>query len=375
MNNIMNVIYIVGAESPTSIPLEVAQFIGEENVQFIVAAYYKNASGKTSGFNVPVIQIGARGKIDPQGPRRLYAYIREIQPDIIHVHHTVSAVWGALLGKMFGAQVIRTVHNDHRHNTIYQHLANAISFTFTDRVICNSKDTYANLQPWEKRLVGKFEIVHNGIDVERIDQAKSAEEELRHMIGVGENKIVVGSVGRLIPQKNYKNLLRAWSVVLDRVPEARLVIIGDGALREDLKRLADALEIASFVTFAGEHPRDTVYALLHTIDMYVMPSRWEGFCNAVVEAMAAGNPVVSSDISTLREVVGEVATYVNPEEPNDIAHGIIEVLRESPESWYERGQACRQRAIERYSVERTAEQYIRNYRMLAGQERNEEEAV
>jgi glycosyltransferase involved in cell wall biosynthesis len=174
-------------------------------------------------------------------------------------------------------------------------------------------------------------------------------------------------VGRLIPQKNYERLIQAFSTVVDAEPGAKLVLVGDGKKRPQLSELVQELELSDHIIFLGEVSRDQVYALLHEFDIFVIPSLWEGFCNAAVEAMAAGLPLVCSDIQTLHEVVGDVALYVDPESPDNIAQGLLDLLQEDPVQWRERGKACRKRAVERYSIERTAKAYVRNYFIAAGQ--------
>lgn len=364
----LTVMYIVGEDSSTSIPLEVAGFMRDGHVRMITAAYYDHMVGGAKAFDVSVIRIGAKSRIDPRGPFRLYACIAHIQPDVVHIHHTVSAFWGALIGKLAGgAKIVRTEHNDHRFSNLGQNIINFCCQALSDRVLCNSEETYHNLRPWEKWIVGNnFEVVYNGVDVNRIDQAIRKKEEVRQMLGVRKDEVVIGSVGRLIEVKNYNTLLHAMPRVIDEFPNARLVLVGDGLLRAHLEKVAHDLELSDRIIFVGRIDRDSVYSFLHAIDLYVVPSLAEGFCNAAVEAMAACNPVVSSDISTLREVIGDVATYVDPTQPDDIARGIIELVSRGPKAWYDQGRACRERAVRNYSVEQTARAYVRNYFRVVG---------
>jgi len=364
----LTVLYLVGRDAPTSVPLEVANFIRDERVRLVVAAFYGEGDGQEDDQpEYPLVHIRSKGSLDVSGIRALSDCIRQHRPDVIHVHHTASAFWGALLGKtLTGASIVRSEHNNHQHHTTAQNIINWVSQLLSDRVLCNSQDTYRNLHAWEKWAIGdQWEKVYNGIDVDRIDCASQPGTPLRLKRDAGE--IIVGSVGRLIPQKNYERLIQAFSTVVDAEPGAKLVLVGDGKKRPQLSEMVQELDLSDHIIFLGEVSRDQVYALLHEFDICVIPSLWEGFCNAAVEAMAAGLPLVCSDIQTLHEVVGDVALYVDPESPDNIAQGLLDLLQEGPAQWHERGQACRKRAVERYSIERTAKAYVRNYFIASGQ--------
>jgi len=175
------------------------------------------------------------------------------------------------------------------------------------------------------------------------------------------DRVIIGSVGRLVDAKNYRRLIKAFALVAEKIPEAHLILVGDGVSRSQLERETVVQGVESKVSFIGEVSRDEVYAALHQLDLFIMPSLWEGFCVAVVEAMAAGKPIVCSNISTLREVVGEVGTYFDPRSTESIAETVLSVLDEGPGVWREREQACRKRAKEKFSLDDTANSYIKLY--------------
>jgi glycosyltransferase involved in cell wall biosynthesis len=362
----MSVLYIVGKNVPTSIPLDVAGAIVEKKIDLTVAAFNKT-NGNEKHFTSEVVPLKARSCFDPQGITNLYRCILESEPEIIHVHHTASAFWGAILAKLVaGAAVIRTEHNNQQHYSLPQNILHGSSQLLADRVLCNSKDTYRNLYPLQKWAIGdSWKVVYNGINVSRIDAALN--RELPVCIQEIEDRVLIGSVGRLVDQKNYQQLINAFSSVLAEVPEAHLVLIGDGENRSQLEREAVAQGIEDRITFLGECPRADVYAALHAFDLFVMPSLWEGFCNAVVEAMAVGLPIVCSDISTLREVVGDAAHYADPNDPADMARALVELLKMGSSVRKQWGEKARKRAAERYTIEDTAEKYVETYRKVTRQ--------
>ena len=362
----MKVIYIVGKNAPTSIPLEVADAMVEKEIGLTVAAFNK-ANGSGGHFTSEIVPLGAQSIFDPRGITNLYQCISESEPEVIHVHHTASAFWGSILARLVaGAAVIRTEHNNQQHYTLPQNILHGCSQLLADRVLCNSKDTYCNLYPLQKWAIGdSWEVVYNGIDMPRIDDAVDRASPV--CLEKLEDRVLIGSVGRLADQKNYGRLLQAFPSVVQESPEAHLVLVGDGENRTELEQEAVAQGIEDRVTFLGECPRDDVYAALHEFDLFVMPSLWEGFCNAVVEAMAAELPIVCSDISTLREVVGDAAHYADPNDPADMARALIELLNMDSSVRKRWGERARKRAAERYTIEGTAEKYVETYRKVIGE--------
>jgi glycosyltransferase involved in cell wall biosynthesis len=362
-SNKVRVLYVIGKVAPTSVPLEVAHFIRQGDIRFRVAAYYQtNYTGEA--LTAPLTRIGAQSQGDWWGVWRLYHSVKEYAPDAVHVHHTVSAFWASLFGKLTGAKVVRTEHGNAEFRAAGQRVINAVSQALSDLVICNSRNTYRSMSSWQKRLLGdRWRVVYNGVDMERIEEFASTPPPFEI---AKENVVTIGSVGRFIDQKNYRQLIDAFAQVVSRFPKPiRLVLVGDGENRRTIEQQIDDLELTQQVVLAGEVSKDEVYAALHSFDIFVVPSLGEGFCNAAVEAMAAGLPIVCSDIPTLREVVGDVALYADPKDSTRIANVLLGLLRQGEEEWRKKGNKAHRRATERYSVARTAEQYRQSYRQVA----------
>jgi glycosyltransferase involved in cell wall biosynthesis len=193
-----------------------------------------------------------------------------------------------------------------------------------DAVICQSLAMQSDL----RRLLGasaKLRVISNPIDVERITrEAASLDVTLP-----GNPRLI--SVGRFMPQKGYDILLRAIAVARKRYPGLHLTILGDGPDRGALVQLARELELEQTVTFAGysDHPVSSVRAA----DLFVLASRYEGFPNAALEALAVGTPVVLTDCpGASSEIVvpglnGQLASAVDPE---SVARAIERAIHELP---------------------------------------------
>jgi len=361
----ITILFIVGKYGPTSITLEMADRLRKENINLEVASFKESKSIDSENYEIDVVPVGAKKFLDVKGILTLGKCIRQVRPDIVHIHRTTSGFWASIISLLFEQiSVVKTEHANQKFYTIPQNVIHTLIHAFSDHLVCNSHNTYRNLYDVQKFAVGdNWEVIYNGVDIDRIETAVNRsspidEEKIR-------GRAVVGSVGRLIEQKNYHRLIQAFSLVVRKFPDSHLVLIGDGDKYSQLEREVVAQDLRDHVTLAGECARDDVYAALHRFDLFVMPSLGEGFCNAVVEAMAAGKPVVASDISTLREVVGEEAVYVDPRQPEDMAAGIIRMLNKEEPYLSEKGKDMKTRTSNNYSLHKTAKSYLEKYKNIA----------
>ncbi len=160
---------------------------------------------------------------------------------------------------------------------------------------------------------------------------------------------IVGNVARLAEQKGHRDLISAATRVLERHPEVRFVVAGDGELRDELQRLAEPL--GDRFQFLGA--RDDVPDLLASFDVFAFPSRFEGLCLAVIEAQAAGVPVVATPVGGIKESIvdGETGWLVPLRDPDALSDRIAWVLDHDAEA-RDVAAAARTRAFEHHSVER-----------------------
>jgi glycosyltransferase involved in cell wall biosynthesis len=213
--------------------------------------------------------------------------------------------------------------------------------------------------------------IYNAVDVGRIRDSTNAPgvEEVRRSLGLA-NRPVLGIVGRLAEQKGHSVLLEALPEVISRFPEVALVVIGDGPDRQALEKKATLLGVAGQIVWLGSKSQDEVFGLYGVMDIFVMPSRFEGFGLVAAEAMAAGLPVVASDIEGLREVVEHEKTgYLCPAgDSRQLACRLLELL-ESPVRAREMGRLGRQRVDTLFSLKTFADSIRLAYRAFALQAR------
>ncbi|MEA3308129.1 MAG: glycosyltransferase, partial [Chloroflexota bacterium] len=215
----------------------------------------------------------------------------------------------------------------------------------TDRVACVSQ-LVADFAVEEVGIPRhKIVVIPNGIDAQAFEHLP-AKPQARARLGLPLNSTLVGTVARLNPVKRLDVLLQATALMND----VHVVIVGAGPEWERLKTLRKQLGLADRVHLAGQ--QSNVPEWLAALDLFALTSDWEGMSNALLEAMAAGLPVVATAVGGTPEVVvdGETGFLVPPRDPNALAQAIIRLLRD-PDLRHQMGEAGRARVAAHFSVE------------------------
>jgi glycosyltransferase involved in cell wall biosynthesis len=368
MKKKIKVLYLTSENTTTSIPLELAEILrNDERIDIHTVTYYGRVKGDPiAESSTSVVDLNSSKKSFFDGVRKVAKIIKEVKPDVVHVHHNLSALVGLLLGKFYGVKLlIKTEHNDHRFFKSYQKLLNIPIFMLADIIICNSVSTQKSFYSWEKLLAGKNVFpIYNGIRVQKILQHSSPSTiaETRKKYNIEPNDILFVSVARLIKQKNFENLIKAFANASLSNNNIKLLIAGDGELRSELEKIILKHDSLNRISLIGVIPRDEVFKLINVADVFVMMSLWEGFCNAAVEAMAAACPMLCSDIVTLNEVVGEeVGRFADPLSVEDIGSKILQFASLSKHELKSLGELSAQRAQHLYAIETTAKNHVEQY--------------
>jgi len=211
----------------------------------------------------------------------------------------------------------------------------------------------------------RLALIYNGVDTRLFCPDLEARAHWRKELGLGEREPVIISVGRLAPEKDYGLLLEALAATRDLGPEAKLVLVGDGAERTTLQDEAAELGLQQRVRFVGRQ-RD-VPGLLSAADLFALSSLSEGIPMALLEAMACGLPVVALRVGGTPELVedGRSGLLVGGRKPEDLAEAISRILTER-DTARAMGVAGQRRVAERFSLESMLEGYGALYRELAG---------
>lgn len=242
----------------------------------------------------------------------------------------------------------------HRPKRLAQALVRRVAARVVTGVVAVSDETAEAVRREVGDLGGRLVVVRNGVDVARWG-GEQDRTTTRQSLGVPATAHVTAMVATMKRQKGHAELLRAARVLVDRRPDWHLVLVGDGAGRDVVAGLVEALGLTGRVHLVGE--RRDVDAVLAASDSFVLPSLWEGMSVALLEAMACGLPVVATSVSGTTQVIddGTEGWLVPPGDVDALVRALDELL-DDPDRARARGDAARRRIDAEFSAVRCAEQ-------------------
>jgi glycosyltransferase involved in cell wall biosynthesis len=270
--------------------------------------------------------------------RRIAVVLRDLDIDVLHTHRTGASNVGVRLRRMTSVPVVATLHSGRIQ----------VHWLFNDRVIALSARTFRRLRRLHPFGRDRIALIPNFIDTHDADRTDPASRSaIRASLGIPADAFAVGCVGVVSAEKRQRDLVAALKRVRDGGIDGRLVLIGVAWRGEDerIRRKAESLGIASHVALTG--PREDARALLPAFDVYASGSSREEMPIAVMEAMAAGLPVVSTDVGSLPLLVSEgVNGFLTPVGAASAIGDRLTRLASSPGVRAAMGAASRQKIVE-----------------------------
>jgi len=294
-------------------------------------------------------------------------FVRTQRFDVVHTHDVYTNIFAVPWARAGGAKAVlasrrwwTAVMPSRAHR-----VANRCSYKLADAVLVNGRSIATLLEHQEGVARSRIAVVPNFVDdaaFEPVDNAWVA--GMRGRFGVAPDAIVIGIVANLHPVKNHALLLRAAATLTPRWPGLRLLIVGEGKCRPALEALAAELNISERITFTGHLPQHP--SPHHLFDISVLTSREEGLPNSIIEAMAAGRPVVATAVGGVPDAIehGESGYLVSPDDHAALADALDALLLD-PERRRRLGAAAQSHAERRFRATQVLPLLVELYGRLA----------
>jgi glycosyltransferase involved in cell wall biosynthesis len=301
---------------------------------------------------------------------RLYRLIREYQPDIVHTHNTRAGFLGRIAARLAGVPVIVHTLHEYPFRGYYRRLS-TILFIYMERIGAYFSDSIITLsESLRKALVETYGVTRKsritvlplGFDLQSFANTKRHLGLFRQAWGIDADAPLVGIIGRLLPVKNHKLFLQAATKVLTALPNARFVIVGDGEERANLE--AEARDLGGAVIFTGWQQQ--VEVIYSDLDLLVISSLNEGTPVPIIEALAAGCPVVATDVGGVADLLdgGRLGALVPSGDADALAEAILKSLATHADM-----KAAQETMLKRYGIKRLAQDMDSLYRGLLAKKR------
>ncbi|HEY0610706.1 MAG TPA: glycosyltransferase family 4 protein [Chitinophaga sp.] len=280
---------------------------------------------------VPAHVIESEKAFDITVWKQVKRFMQQQQVDIVHVHGTranTNVLWAA---RSLELPLVYTIHGWSFHEGLHpvmKHARIAAEKYITRKAQVNICVSESNRQTGLRAFGGfKAEVIRNGVNPQKFDPA-AAYPDVKAACGIPAHHLVVGYIARMTLQKDPLGMIRAFATVAAQVPDITLLMVGGGELQQGARDTAASLGISDRVVF--QDFRQDVPAVLNAMDIYCLPSLWEGFPIGVLEAMAMGKAVIASDVDGTREAVDHDhnGLLVPPSDSAALATAIIRLARD-----------------------------------------------
>lgn len=308
--------------------------------------------------------LGFRMRNLPLSIVRLARHLGRERIDVLHCHLSLADSIGRIAGAMARVPVIVTTeHGKHLWKSKAHLLLERALMRVTDLRICVSRDIMEIRMRSEGTPADKLALIPNGVDVAAMRATRRPRADVMAEFGWGPDNRLALAVGRLVPAKHFAALAEAMSLLRERAPDLRCLIVGEGRSEDDVREAVARWRVADRVVLAG--PRRDVPDLLAAADVFVLTSIREGLPVSLLEAMAAEKAIVATGVGGVPDAVtdGESGVLVPPMDPAAVADAMARVLGD-PGLRRSLGRAAARVVEERFSLDGMVRRVGEAYRTL-----------
>ena len=314
-----------GAEQ---VVIDLARHIDRAQFEPVVCCLYDKGRSAPSveKEGIPVIALGS--KSDALLVPALFRLIRSWKIDLVHTHLFHANLWGRISAECAGVPVICSEHGMDTWRGPFHLTMDRCLARVSKRIIFVSKAVKQFYTERNPCLKGRGCVLYNGVEIEKF-QAKGLGEEVRQSLGLRESHRVLGIVGRLVPEKSHVDFIEVIQSLSRELEDIVGLIVGEGELLSQLEQLVKRRGIEDRIMFLGY--RSDMPRIYQAMDVFVTTSLREGFPLSVLEAMAAGIPIVATDVGGIPECIkdGEEGLLVPASDPMAAAQAVLKVLTDS----------------------------------------------
>jgi glycosyltransferase involved in cell wall biosynthesis len=317
-----------------------------------------------AGHAVDFHRLGIAATPSPLTLLRLRRLLRDERYELLHCHGARAAFWGRLAATSLGRGRPKVIYTIHGFTAPHRPFPKRAALLATERALSPVTTAVIAVSSAEQSAFlaaglaapHKIHVIHNGIDMARFRNTQLERSDQRAALGLPAHVPLITTVSRLYFPRDFETLLNAFDLVRQRLPEARLLIVGDGPYRPRVESLTRGLGLTSHVTIAGM--RRDVARILGATDVFVLSTCLvEGLPLTILEAMASSLPVVASDVGGINEAVihGETGLLVQAQDPVALSEAMLDLLVNTSKA-KTLGERGHERAAARFTLERMVQE-------------------
>jgi len=294
---------------------------------------------------------------------KVYQLLKKKRIDILQTNLYYADIIGAYAAKLAG--MTKVISWDAMTAPYHYGIKNLLAYRLASKwfVVSVAVSNAIKTKIIQERHVpaDKTTTIHYGVDLQYFLDTKN--QAYRKILGFHSKDIVLGTVARLSEQKGHRYLIDAIKEIVKKYENIRVLFIGDGPLRKKLELQVNQLGLDSIIKFLGF--RSDVKEILGVLDIFILPSLFEGLPNVVLEAMACGKPVIATNVSGIPEIIVDHQTgiLIPPKDSNAIVQAIFQML-ENPKKMKMMGKMSRKRVEEEFNLKKQVNSFIELYEKM-----------